>query len=227
MHVITAAVFSLFLLSCSASMSGLKTRLTSQHETCFGYEASRSSHETAIRVFVHYRMTSLDGRPNGAMVTAAVRGPAMVKMSDAALHITGKEDQFTFNAVMSGLHRVCFMLQSSGGGDVELELDIVGQNDPMSRTTMFGGSEVFHHVRLEKGSSSNYVDMVESLQTHVEVAASEFNYLHGARDDFEHTVQSTYVRVITFTLINVVVAIAVCAWQVLTLKQFFVAKKIV
>lgn len=220
-------LLSLSLVACVTS-SGITARLSPNTEACFGYEASRKSSEAAIRVFVHYRLTPLrkEDVNNGGVAVAAVRGPAMVKMIDASLRVDGKEDQFTFNAVMSGLHRVCFTVLT-GNGDVNLAMDISGQNDVSSKTTMFSGHEVFHHARLEKKGAEDFSAMLDSLQTHVEVCASEFTYLNSKREDFEGTVQSAYTRVIAFTVINFVVVLGVCAWQVLTLKKFFVAKKIV
>jgi hypothetical protein len=227
MAPLTHLVLLLALLSVAVCASGITARLSPKQEACFGYEASRKSSEAAIRVFVHYRLTPLRKEEvhNGAVAVAGVRGPAMVKMTDASIRVDGKEDQFTFNAVMSGLHRICFTVLT--GGDAELSLDIAGQNDVSSKTTMFSGHEVFHHARLEKKGAEDFSTMLESLQTYVEVCASEFSYLNSKREDFDGTVQSAYTRVVVFTVINFAAVLAVCAWQVLTLKKFFVAKKIV
>lgn len=222
-----ACAIAFFVLQVSA-LSGIQVKLTAQQEQCFIYEATRASHETAIRVDVGYRITNPNNNPT-PQVVAAVRGPAMVKLFDQTLaplsapqSADAPLESFAFNAVMSGLHRVCFTLLR--GATVALELEMVGQNDLAPRGNA-------HPLDVSSqdvvASASEYGDLLESIQQRVDVAKAEMEYTTSRHLEFERTVDSAYIRAVAFTLINVVVVVGTCLWQYLALKQFFSEKKIV
>lgn len=203
-----------------APLSILSSRIGSDTETCFAYEASRQSHEQAIRVDVHYRI----GNPNhisDPKVTVAVRGPAMVKTLDEALVPSGHTESFHFQAMMSGMHRICFLLQR--GTYVSLELEIQGSNDQKVREK----NTIDADVQFASGTIEEYSNLLADIQDRVTMVTDDLAVLDGHREEFERTVMSTYIRLVTFTIINLVVVVASIGWQVLSLKSFFKAKKIV
>ena len=226
MKIVLALSFVLCVLLCAEPVTAIiYFRAKEKEEQCFAYEGTRFSHETSVRVDAHYMLYLQPSQkiPDGAALVFTVRGPSNNQISNPRLKLKSNHGSFNFNVLMSGLYTVC--LQLEGMESVPMDLSFFSKNDPRSTGVVkdrYGVQAIEAAPGIE-----DYSSFMEGLRSNVYAVLQETEYLATRQDEFDGTVGSTYTRVILFTVINAVVLVGACGWQILTLKKFFKAKKVV
>lgn len=200
------------LVQSSAAM--LFFYLPTNREQCFQYEAVRYSFEQSVRIDAHYKVRSTV--TEGTQITAYIKNPSRVLLSSEVLN-NDDRDQFHFSATMSGSYQVCLLLQGTTN-PVSMEMNIESERDPSALSTSSGKLSA---------SMQEYNTKIGTVQNYIAAAMQEAEHLSERQDRFDGTVESTYSRVVWFTIINLVVMVSAGVWQVLHLKSFFKEKKIV
>ncbi len=188
-------------------------------QQCLGYEASRQSHEPSVPIDIFYQASNCPS----CRIAAMIQGPSMIKIASEALHATGKFETITFRANIGGLHRVCLTLVEAPGDRIEMEVEIVGSNDKREHQRLTDGTV----VRPAVVSKDGFVEQHTKISSRIKTSTSEVTHLVSRQGEFEVTVQSTYWRVVVFTLVNIAIVLGVGFWQVLHLRAFFKEKKLV
>lgn len=222
---LSVVLLSIFLLCVEPVAAIIYFRANAKTEQCFAYEGTRFSHETSVRVDVHYMLYLQPSEkiPEGSAVKFTVRGPSNTQISNPTLKLKSNHGSFNFQVLMSGLYTVC--VQLDGMASAPMDLSFFSKNDPRSSNVVkdrYGVQAVEASPEFEE-----YAPYMEGLRSNVYAVLQEAEYLATRQDEFDGTVGSTYTRVILFTVINAIVLVGACGWQVLALKKFFKAKKVV
>lgn len=195
---------SLLLLSLLApSVSAFYFYTPVGGSSCFAQE-SGPEEET---VTVHYST-----KQNEGVLKAVVTSPTSKTVMDIAIVDLGKESSFSFQTTEAGRFDICFHY-SAASSPLVMSVDIIDNVDK--------------DYRDPKTPITEYSEGIDKVRAVVGQAESEMGYLHDRQVRFDQTVESTHFRVITLAITQILVVIVVVTWQVLHLRQFFLAKKLV
>lgn len=163
--------------------------------------------------------------------------------------------RFTFSAADSGQHRICFMADteastsgwlSNAQGAVKFDLDLViGETSKIETEDKDKMKDIVHRVRdlnsrLHDIRREQVYQRVSSfskaLGTHtariwplssVYVSSSSLTSILQEREaEFRDQSETTNSRVVRWTLIQLAVLSAACAWQLSHLRSFFIKQKL-
>ncbi|KAK9371372.1 emp24/gp25L/p24 family/GOLD-domain-containing protein [Lipomyces kononenkoae] len=129
--------------------------------------------------------------------------------------------KFTFTAADPGEHRICLQTNIGGTGwfsrqKVRVNLDIaVGETGIFSKD----------HTKSEKFTS--LVEKVQELNHRLADIKREQLFQRDREADFRDISEKTNARVVRWSIIQLVVIGATCAWQLSHLRGFFVKQKLV
>jgi hypothetical protein len=215
-------VFAVFVLNTIFSAhpsDAFYVKLIPEKEHCYAYEASRQSHERAVRVDVMYHIHS----PSQGDLSCVVRSPTGQQVGSFTLNTLSSEtEHHSFEAMMSGMYKVCFLLRSRAD-TLAMDLDFLGENDtPKVRRTHDGAA-----IKDTTQDYEEYEDQIERLKIRVEQTKAEMEYFTTRQTEFDKTVSSTYLRTVLFTLVNFAAMIVGGGYQVVYLRNFFRQKKLV
>ena len=227
LHVATSIV--VVTTALISSVAGFTLVLPTAQEQCFVHEGSTS----LSTVTVHYTVTAEptpaygSGNVPETVVTAVVKHPlgntvpiGKTKSGDSLFHAIkdnsfdlqkNSEHEFTFETSVEGRWLVCITKKS--GGHTSMELEITGALN--------------QNFRDPHSTSSDYDAKTMDLRHIMELLRSEVEYLSLRQDRFEVTANSTFNRVIFFTLVNFAAGVGAAAWQIVHLRRFFKEKKVV
>ncbi|KAL2223347.1 putative endosomal cargo receptor [Thermoascus aurantiacus ATCC 26904] len=135
----------------------------------------------------------------------------------------GHSGRFTFSAADSGQHKICFTadtqavgggwLTSNNKGAVKLTLDIaIGETSKIE-------SE-------DKGKIADIVQKVKDLNGRLQDIRREQVFQREREAEFRDQSEATNARVVRWTLIQIAVLSATCAWQLSHLRSFFIKQKL-
>ncbi|KAA8649103.1 hypothetical protein EYZ11_000641 [Aspergillus tanneri] len=131
--------------------------------------------------------------------------------------------RFTFSAADSGLHKICFTPDTdastggwlSGGpaGAVRVSLDIaIGETSKIETE--------------DKGKIQDIVQKVKDLNGRLQDIRREQVFQREREAEFRDQSEATNSRVVRWTLIQLAVLSAACAWQLSHLRSFFIKQKL-
>ncbi|KAJ5176250.1 uncharacterized protein N7482_002127 [Penicillium canariense] len=130
--------------------------------------------------------------------------------------------RFTFSAADAGQHRICFTAEtdistsgwmSSGQGAVKVTLDIaIGETSKIETE--------------DKDKMKDIVQRVRDLNGRLHDIRREQVYQREREAEFRDQSETTNSRVVRWTLIQVAVLSAACAWQLSHLRSFFIKQKL-
>ncbi|NXG04326.1 TMD11 protein, partial [Sakesphorus luctuosus] len=133
----------------------------------------------------------------------------------------GPQGTFSFTSYLSGEHIICFQSNSTrllaiAGSKLRIHLDIrVGEHffDESAVQAKEKVDEV--HVRLEH--------LIEQIQ-HV---SKEQDYEREREEKFRKTSEETNSNILWWAIVQTLILIFVGIWQIKSLRDFFIAKKLV
>lgn len=203
-------VIILALLVRQSESSLLYTYLSSQPVCTFPEHIRPLGKED--RYMIHYHFMEdhpvLDGK-----VTLQIRTKTSWLAPVILRELDPRHSSLTVDLVTGENYRFCFEYEGTRSR-VPFEFEI-------------GRANANSLVDAHEDMIDTYMDLVQSIEVGVAQVADEVETLMTRQEAFEGTVRSAYTRVVAFTLISFVVVGCAAAWQLLTLKTFFRAKKIV
>ncbi|KAK9330326.1 emp24/gp25L/p24 family/GOLD-domain-containing protein [Lipomyces starkeyi] len=129
--------------------------------------------------------------------------------------------KFTFTAADSGEHRICFQTNVGGSGwfsrqAVRVNLDIaVGETGILAKD----------HTKSEQFTT--LVEKVQELNHRLADIKREQVFQREREAEFRDESEKTNARVVRWSIIQLIVIAATCAWQLSHLRGFFVKQKLV
>ncbi|NXD13963.1 TMD11 protein, partial [Nothocercus nigrocapillus] len=133
----------------------------------------------------------------------------------------GPQARFSFTSYMSGEHIIC--LQSNS-----------------TRLTAFGGSKLRIHLDIRVGEHFLDEDVAQAKDKVNEVSfklghlleqihhiSKEQNYEREREESFRKTSEETNSNILWWAIVQTLILISVGIWQIKSLKDFFIAKKLV
>ncbi|KAE8157861.1 emp24/gp25L/p24 family/GOLD-domain-containing protein [Aspergillus tamarii] len=135
----------------------------------------------------------------------------------------GHSGRFTFSAADAGQHRICVTAETSaatGGwlsgapaGAVKVTLDMaIGETSKIETE--------------DKGKIQDIVQKVKDLNGRLQDIRREQVFQREREAEFRDQSEATNSRVVRWTLIQVAVLSAACAWQLSHLRSFFIKQKL-
>lgn len=153
----------------------------------------------------------------------------------------GHSGRFHFSAADAGQHRICFTPEtdaSSGWsansrGAVKLSLDLtIGETSKIETEDKDKMSDIVQRVkdlngRLHDIRREQIYQRVRTLCQSKSVIAHLLIFLYQEREsEFRDQSETTNSRVVRWTLIQLAVLSATCAWQLSHLRSFFIKQKL-
>lgn len=125
--------------------------------------------------------------------------------------------EFTFSAIDSGDHKICFQPQSAGWlAKVKTKVNVnfeIGDDEKLDSK--------------KKGKVDALTEKVKVLNSKVSDIRREQKLMREREAAFRDQSEKTNSRVVRWSIIQLVVLGATCAWQLHHLRTFFVKQKIV
>ncbi|KAL0477284.1 transmembrane emp24 domain-containing protein ECA [Acrasis kona] len=225
-HVATL-LFFVVILFVAIPTNALFTFLTEGTNYCFIEDLNEDT-----QVIVSYKCPTLDAKYRAEIanrahvdqhefsIKAEVRDPFGNVLLDRK--ITDPEGTVTFKSLreVSGIYEICFF--------------------PSSLAWFSSTQKIEFHVKVEidydakesdKIESKERIDkldeMIKRLKNQVEDVKHEQNYIQTRESRFKETTDSTHSRVFWMGFLQFSVLVGLGVWQILNLKSFFKAKKLV
>lgn len=129
--------------------------------------------------------------------------------------------RFTFSAADSGQHRLCFTPESSGPGSW-----LSGAAGPVKMTVDIVIGETSKIESEDKGKMEDMASRVKNLNSRLYDIRREQVFQREREAQFRDQSEITNSRVARWTVIQIVVLIGTCAWQLSHLRSFFIKQKL-
>ncbi|KAK9480675.1 emp24/gp25L/p24 family/GOLD-domain-containing protein [Lipomyces japonicus] len=130
--------------------------------------------------------------------------------------------KFTFTAADSGEHKICFQTNVGGSGwfsrqTAKISLDIaIGETKVFDKTTTHTSEKI-----------TTLVEKAQELTQRLNDIKREQVFQREREAEFRDQSESTNGRVVKWSIIQLLVIGATCAWQLHHLRSFFVKQKLV
>ncbi|KAI8809073.1 emp24/gp25L/p24 family/GOLD-domain-containing protein [Cladochytrium replicatum] len=130
------------------------------------------------------------------------------------------EGRFTFTTSAAGDHQICLQTNSTVGwfstSRAKVHLDMLF-GEPSTDTTSAVKKEVLNDLAAR----------IKDLTSRIAAIRREHKYQRDREESWRDTSERVNSRVLNWTLIQIVVLVLTCFWQLRHLKSFFIAKKLV
>eukprot|EP01107_Rhizomastix_libera_P000512 TRINITY_DN10971_c0_g1_i1.p1 TRINITY_DN10971_c0_g1~~TRINITY_DN10971_c0_g1_i1.p1 ORF type:complete len:213 (+),score=41.31 TRINITY_DN10971_c0_g1_i1:14-652(+) len=210
-----SAAFILSVLISSVACHAIYMKMNSGESKCFIEDLPE---DTLLRAF--FNITTLDRSvPRGVEVKTEVEDPQgniLISLSSAPI---GQHVEFTSKE--SGEHKICFSPSTSAswfGKDPEylffLNMD-------------YGADAVDYGEVAQKEHLSSLQIVLKEATNRAEDIRKEQSYLRSREERFHHTSESTNRRVLIWGVLQILALGGCAAAQILHLRSFFKAKKLV
>ncbi|KAK5092318.1 emp24p/erv25p-related protein [Exophiala xenobiotica] len=138
-----------------------------------------------------------------------------------------KMSKFTFSAADSGLHRLCFT--PSGPGAVSLQGWFSGNDAALGGVKLMLDLAIGESSKIEsddKNKIDSIVGKVRELNGRLADVRREQVFQREREAEFRDQSESVNARIVKWTLIQLFVLGATCAWQLSHLRSFFIKQKL-
>ncbi|KAI9930895.1 emp24p/erv25p- protein [Aspergillus wentii] len=214
------AVFAFFTLAIPAN--ALYFYMDGQQTKCFFEELPKDT-----LVVGHYSTEVINSQASGYSVDANLNMKITVdEIFDNDHRVVSKRDghsgRFTFSAADAGQHKICLTpdthAATSGwlGGPpagVKVNLDMaIGETSKIETE--------------DKGKMQDIVQKVKDLNGRLQDIRREQVFQREREAEFRDQSEATNSRVVRWTIMQLVVLSAACAWQLSHLRSFFIKQKL-
>ncbi|BFZ53441.1 emp24p/erv25p-related protein [Savitreella phatthalungensis] len=206
------------LLSLAAQASALYFYLEGGSRQCVMEDLSKD-----VMLVVKYKVEEFQPQHNSYVVNHDMGVTATIdEVFDnyhRVVNSRGKaEGKFTYTTQDTGLHELCFQAAASNGwftsSRIRLHLDIVSG---FSEEFKGKGDEKVHDLGRQ----------VEELNHRLKDVLREQSYQRTREMEFRDQSERTNAKVAWWTLVQLFVILAMCAWQLTHLRGFFTKQKLV
>ncbi|KAK2149992.1 hypothetical protein LSH36_427g00022 [Paralvinella palmiformis] len=157
-------------------------------------------------------------------ISDAIGQKASLKITDSRGHVLyNKEDatkgKFAFTTEEYDMFEVCFeshMIAGGHGADREVYLH------------MKHGVEAKNYQDIAKAEKLKPLEVeLKKLEDLAESIVNDFAYMRAREEEMRDTNESTHSRVLYFSIFSMGCLLALATWQVLYLRRYFKAKKLI
>lgn len=197
-------LFSLFWLG----IDGLRFHLPPNQKKCLKEEIHKD-----VLVTGEYELTEAPGQT------------AVLKVTDSKGHVlynreSAEHGKFAFTTEEYDMFEVCFeshMQRGAGGGpDREVYLN------------MKHGVEAKSYEDIAKAEKLKPMEVeLKKLEDLSESVVNDFAYMRSREEEMRDTNESTHSRVLYFSIFSMCCLLGLATWQVLYLRRYFKAKKLI
>eukprot|EP00758_Cryptobia_borreli_P000546 Tbor_TRINITY_DN1201_c0_g1::TRINITY_DN1201_c0_g1_i1::g.5740::m.5740 len=191
---------------------------------CFSEEVLVYHHENPIRINIFYNV--LRKSPTTHLVLTVEKVKLKTVKETLSYTLKSDSDLITIYAEEKMMYYICVAGEDGPVGDsakMELSITTMEERDDGKAKLLSGSS-----ARLPgKVSDESYNYLIDNLDTHVKTIGENLKSFVSSQTDFDYTVESTYFRVVGFTLLNGFIMLLVGALQIIHMKRFFKTKRVV
>ncbi|PAA55201.1 hypothetical protein BOX15_Mlig008263g2 [Macrostomum lignano] len=201
-------ISSILLLFAVDQVFSLRFHLPSNAKKCFREEIHKN-----VLVKGDY---SISDDPNQKVT---------IKVTDSKKHVFFNKDnakgegKFAFNSDEYDLFDVCFESHMEGGGrgaDLEVYVDVRH------------GAEAKNYDEIAKAQKLKPLEVeLKRLEDLSESIVNDFAYMRSREEAMRDTNESTHSRVLYFSVFSMLCLLGLATWQVLYLRRYFKAKKLI
>lgn len=196
-------LFTILLVGADALMFHLSPNL----KKCLKEEIHKD-----VLVTGDYELSEAPGQKTSLLVTDS-KGHVLYNKEDA------KKGKFAFTTEEYDMFEVCFeskMLAGGHGADREIFVE------------MKHGVEAKNYADIAKAEKLKPLEVeLKKLEDLSESIVNDFAYMRAREEEMRDTNESTHSRVLYFSIFSMCCLLCLATWQVLYLRRFFKAKKLI
>lgn len=190
-----------------ANVEALMFHLSPNQKKCLKEEIHKD-----VLVTGEYELSDGPGQKTNLAVTDS-KGHILYSKEDA------KKGKFAFTTEEYDMFEVCFeskMIAGGQGADREVKLD------------MKHGVEAKSYDDLAKAEKLKPLEVeLRRLEDLSKSIVDDFAYMRAREEEMRDTNESTHSRVMYFSLFSMLCLLGLATWQVLYLRRYFKAKKLI
>ncbi|XP_060557513.1 transmembrane emp24 domain-containing protein 10-like [Ruditapes philippinarum] len=192
---------------CLANVDALMFHLSPNQKKCLKEEIHKDVLVTGV-----YELSDGPGQKTNLAVTDS-KGHTLYSKEDA------HKGKFAFTTEEYDMFEVCFeskMIAGGQGSDREVSLD------------MKHGVEAKSYDDLAKAEKLKPLEVeLRRLEDLSKSIVDDFAYMRAREEEMRDTNESTHSRVMYFSLFSMLCLLGLATWQVLYLRRYFKAKKLI
>lgn len=196
-------VFTILLVGADALMF----HLSPSQKKCLKEEIHKD-----VLVTGDYELSEAPGQKTSILVTDS-KSHVLYNKDDA------KKGKFAFTTEEYDMFEICFESKMVGGGhgaDREVFIDVKH------------GVEAKNYADLAKAEKLKPLEVeLKKLEDLSESIVNDFAYMRSREEEMRDTNESTHSRVLYFSIFSMGCLLGLATWQVLYLRRFFKAKKLI
>ncbi|XP_046558070.1 transmembrane emp24 domain-containing protein 10-like [Haliotis rubra] len=200
-------IFVVLFTLCLVTIDAIRFHLSPNQKKCLREEIHKD-----VLVTGDYEVSDAPGQKANLMVTDS-KSHILYSKEDA------KKGRFAFTTEEYDMFEVCFDTKMVGGGqgsDREISLD------------MKHGVEAKSYEELAKAEKLKPLEVeLRRLEDLSKSIVDDFAYMRAREEEMRDTNESTHSRVMYFSLFSMCCLLGLATWQVLYLRRYFKAKKLI
>lgn len=199
-------VFSVVLLNYFALVSTLSFTLPPGQEKCLREEVHKD-----VLVTGEYRLSEAPNQKTHLTVTDST-GHVLYKKEEAT------KGKFAFTTDDYDMYKVCVESEGQAGGGVDREVFLNVKH----------GVEAKNYEDLAKAEKLKPMEVeLKRLEDLADAVVNDFAYMRQREQEMRDTNESTYSRVLYFSIFSILCLFGLATWQLFYLRRFFIAKKLI
>lgn len=200
-------ILCVILSICSVCIDGLMFHLPVNQRKCLKEEIHKD-----VLVTGEYEMSDGPGQRASLKVTDS-KGHVLYQKEEAS------KGKFAFTTEEYDMFEICFETHMQGGGqgaDREVFLSLKH------------GVEAKNYQDIAKAEKLKPLEVeLKKLEDLSESIVNDFAYMRSREEEMRDTNESTHSRVLYFSMFSMLCLMGLATWQVLYLRRFFKAKKLI
>lgn len=200
-------IFGILFAICFVNIDGLMLHLSPDQKKCLKEEIHKD-----VLVTGEYELSDAPSQKTHLTVTDS-KGHTLYSKEDA------KKGKFAFTTEEYDMFEVCFETKMVGGGQGtvrEVSLD------------MKHGVEAKSYDDLAKAEKLKPLEVeLRRLEDLSKSIVDDFAYMRAREEEMRDTNESTHSRVMYFSIFSMMCLLGLATWQVLYLRRYFKAKKLI
>ncbi|ESP01614.1 hypothetical protein LOTGIDRAFT_172557 [Lottia gigantea] len=200
-------VFVLFMTLCITNLNAIMFHLSPNQKKCLRDEIHKD-----VLVTGEYELSDAPGQKTHLTVT------------DSKEHILYSKEgaskgKFAFTTEEYDMFEICFETKMPGGGHgVDREISLILKH----------GVEAKSYEDIAKADKLKPLEVeLRKLEDMSQSIVDDFAYMRAREEEMRDTNESTHTRVMYFSIFSMCCLFGLATWQVLYLRRYFKAKKLI
>lgn len=197
---------SIVVLGYLALVTPLSFTLPPGQEKCLREEVHKD-----VLVTGEYRLSDAPQQKTHLTVTDST-GHVLYKREEAS------KGKFAFTTDDYDMYRVCVESEGQAGGGVDREVFLNVKH----------GVEAKSYEDVGKATKLKPMEVeLKRLEDLADAVVNDFAYMRQREQEMRDTNESTYSRVLYFSIFSILCLFGLATWQLFYLRRFFIAKKLI